>query len=200
MASNKKSAEDRRDSRLPIKGGVVQYKGSGLIAFLEGSSEKYPIVNISHRGLRFLTRDQLEIGEKMNFTLGIPMVGEPLRVEGKVAWAQRSSRQKAYNIGVRFTAMSKESMMRLKNLISFLGRKKLIKQKVKVTFSEAMKNQPVLWQIARDFDVSLNVQEGLLTEKIGWFIIQIEGQPDEIKRVLIHLKQKGGKLSFPKLG
>ena len=92
------------------------------------------------------------------------------------------------------------SVMRLKNLISFLGRKKVIKQKVKVTFSEAMKNQPVLWQVARDFDVSLNVQEGLLTEKIGWFIIQIEGQPDEIKRVLIHLKQKGGKLSFPKLG
>ncbi|MEK7448240.1 MAG: NIL domain-containing protein [Planctomycetota bacterium] len=192
-------ANKRKNGRLPLKGGFLQYKGSGLFAFLQDSSEKYPIINISSRGLRFLTRDELDIGNKMTFTLGIAMLGEPIKIEGKIAWVQHSSFHNAYSVGVQFTVMTKETMTRLKNLIGFLGRKQPIKQKVKVFFSEELRNQPTLWQIARDFEVTLNILEGLLTEKTGWFTIQIEGDPDEIKRVLVHLKEKGAKLSFPKI-
>jgi ABC-type methionine transport system ATPase subunit len=68
-----------------------------------------------------------------------------------------------------------------------------------VTFPEEMTKQPTLWQIARDFDVTVNVAEGLVTDKSGWLVLDIEGDREEVRRVLVYLKQKGAKLAIPKV-
>lgn len=190
--------EKRQDKRLSVKEGKIRYKGSGLFAFLEGASDKYPIVNISHRGLRFLTRDKIEVGDKLAFTIGIPLLGAPLKANGRVVWIQRSSRYNAFTVGVKFTVMTKKAISRLRNLVNFLGQRTTLKQKVKIAFSEEMRKQPLLWQIARDFEVSLNIAEGLLTDRDSWLVMEIEGGKEEIERVLEYLREKGGKLSFPK--
>jgi LysM repeat protein len=194
-------SDKRKDIRVRVKGGTVQYKPKGgLFAFLTGSSDKYPILNISHRGLRFITQNKLEIDSRLSFNIGIPLLaGKPMRADGRVAWVQRSSRYNAYVIGVRFTAMTADSIKRLKNLVAFLGSKVMVKQRVKVTFPEEMTKQPTLWQIARDFDVTVNVAEGLVTDKSGWLVLDIEGDREEVRRVLVYLKGKGAKLAIPKV-
>ena len=196
------SSDKRREIRVRVKGGTVKYRSKGgLFAFLSGSSVEYPILNISHRGLRFLTQGELKIGKRLSFNIGIPMLvaKSPIRADGRVAWVQRSSRYNAFVAGVQFTAMTADSIKRLKNLVVFLGSKVMVKQRVKVTFPEEMTKQPTLWQIARDFDVTVNVAEGLVTDKSGWLVLDIEGDREEVRRVLVYLKQKGAKLAIPKV-
>lgn len=192
--------DKRRMLRVEVKEAKVQFKPTGgLFAFLKGASEEMPVVNVSLRGLRFISKEILPMDKKLSFTIGIPMLGaEPLTADGQVVWVERSLRYNGYAIGVRFTAMTQESISRLKNLISFLGSRVKIKQKVKVTFSEEMKREPIIWQLARDFDVTVNVIQGLLTEKTNWLVLEIEGEQEEIRRVLEYLKQKGAVLAFPK--
>ncbi|MBI4712607.1 MAG: PilZ domain-containing protein [Planctomycetes bacterium] len=191
-----RGSEKRKDMRLPIKGGMVQYKESGgIFALFKGSSDQYPILNLSLRGMRFLTTDSLLSGDKLNFTIGVPTLGgEPLKAEGRVAWVQRSPRYKANVIGVQFVAMTKDSLSRLKNLVSFLGTKMKIKYKVKVYFSEQMRQKATVWELARDFNVSINLLEGSLNDKTTWLTIEIEGEKEEVKRVLEYLKSGGAKL------
>jgi hypothetical protein len=189
--------EKRRDNRIPIKGGVVQYKeaGGGLFAIFKGSSEQYPILNISMKGIRFLTADILSKNDKLSFTVGIPMLGgEPLRADGRVAWIQPSERYNANIVGVQFTAMTRESIQRLKNLVAFLGSKVRVKHVIKVLFSEHQRQQPTLWQIARDYNVTVNIKQGSMSDVAAWLVIEIEGEREEVKKVLEYLKDGGAKI------
>ena len=195
MANSDK--DKRRGFRFPVKGGVIQYKESGgLFAFLKGSSDRYPILNISSTGLKFLTTDTLLIGDKLSFTVGIPTLGgEPLNADGRVAWTQYSTRFKANIIGVQFTAMTKDSISRLKNLIGFLGSKVRVKAKIKVMFTEEMRKKPTLWEIARDFNVTVNLIKGSLTDVSTWLEMEIEGEREEVKKVLKCLQEDGAKIT-----
>ncbi|MFA5793644.1 MAG: PilZ domain-containing protein [Candidatus Brocadiia bacterium] len=190
-------SDKRRSFRFPIKGGSVQYKeAGGLFAFLKGSSERYPIINLSSTGLRFLTTDTLLIGDKMTFVIGIPTLGgEPLSADGRVTWVQRSNRYKANVIGVQFTAMTKDSIARLKNLVAFMGRKIRVRSRIKVQFSEEMRKQPTLWEIARDFDVKVNLLKGSMTDVATWLEMEIEGEKEEVRRVIKHLQEHGAKIA-----
>ncbi|MEW6026733.1 MAG: NIL domain-containing protein [Planctomycetota bacterium] len=191
-------SDKRKDTRIAIKGAMVQYKesGGGLFAIFKGSSDQYPILNISMRGMRFLTADTLVRDDKLTFTVGIPMLGaEPLRADGRVAWVRPSPRYDGNNIvGVQFTAMTKESIGRLKNLVAFLGNKIKVKQTVKVLFSEQQRQQPTLWQIARDYNVTVNILEGSLTDTSTWFVLEIEGEKGEVKKMLEYLKEGGARV------
>lgn len=192
--------DKRKDTRVSVKEGVVRFKPTGgHFTFLKGSSEEMPIINVSQRGMRFLSRNKLLIGEKLSFNIGIPLLGsEPLVADGRIVWVDRSHRYEGYLIGVKFTAMTRESMSRLKNLVSFMASRVKVKQKVKITFSDELKQQPVLWYIARDFDVTANIREGLLTDQAAWMVVEFVGEREEIRRVLEYLKHKGAKLAFPK--
>jgi hypothetical protein len=189
--------EHRKDTRIAIKGGMVQYKesGGGLFAIFKGSSDQYPILNISMRGMRFLTADTLLKDDKLTFSVGIPMLGgEPLKVDGRVAWIRPSPRYDSNIIGVQFTAMTKESIGRLKNLVSFLGSKVKVKQTVKVLFSEQQRQQPTLWQIARDYNITVNILEGSLTDTSTWFVLEVEGEKEEVRKMLEYLKEGGARV------
>jgi ABC-type methionine transport system ATPase subunit len=146
--------------------------------------------------VKFLTTDTLLIGDKLSFTIGIPTLGgEPLTAEGKVAWVQRSARYKANVIGVQFTAMTKDSISRLKNLIGFLGSKVRVRSKIKVLFSEEMKRKPTLWEIARDFNITVNLLKGSLTDMATWLEMEIEGEKEEVQRVIKYLQEGGAKIA-----
>jgi hypothetical protein len=192
--------EAKRDVRVEVKEGKVQFKNTGgLFTFLKGMSGEYQIINISHRGLKFLSKQRLGQGDKLSFNIGITLLGnDPLKADGKVVWVEKSKRYGGYLVGVRFTSMTRDSVSRLNNLINFLGSRIPIKQRVKVTFDEGQRSQPTLWAIARDFDVTVNIKEGLVTDRAGWLVLEIEGEREEIRRVLEYLKTQGAKLAFPK--
>ena len=191
------SREHRKDNRIFIKGGVVQYKeAGGLFAIFKGSSDKYPIINISMRGIRFLTTDALIKNDKLTFTIGIPMLGgDPLRADGRVAWIRKSERYKANIVGVQFNAMTNASIQRLKNLVSFLGNRVKVKQTIKILFSEQQRQQPIIWQIARDYDVVVNIKGGTITDQTTWLSMEIEGEREEVQRVLKYFKEGGAKIA-----
>src|SRR5262244_2879844 len=61
--------------------------------------------NISKGGTFIRTDKPLEVGTEFVFALGIPQLGEPLRLRGKVMWiisAERATREAPAGMGIRF--------------------------------------------------------------------------------------------------
>ena len=79
--------DSRTTKRIPITGALVQYKEADKSIFdiFKGPSEKFPILNLSMDGLRFLSHDPLVKGQKLRFNIELPVLsGEPLHT--LVAW------------------------------------------------------------------------------------------------------------------
>jgi hypothetical protein len=192
------SKDNRNSKRISINGAMVQYKESDKSIFdiFKSSSEKFPILNLSMQGMRFLSHDPLVVNQPLRINIEIPVLGtEPLQADGRVAWIKYSDRYKASIIGVQFTSIPKESMQRLKNLVGLMGNKIQVKQTVRVAFSEKQREQPTMWQISRDYFVKINVLHGLITGDDTWLTLEIEGDAEEVRKVIQNLKEGGARIS-----
>jgi type IV pilus assembly protein PilZ len=61
--------------------------------------------NISKGGTFIRTDKPLDVGTEFVFALGIPQLGEPLRLRGKVMWiisTERATREAPAGMGIRF--------------------------------------------------------------------------------------------------
>jgi hypothetical protein len=91
--------ERRAKKRYGVKGAVVRYKGSSPIAFLSASSPRYLILNLSETGLEFMTKEPIEEGAKLSFSLEAPRVHGTIRGRGEVIWVKPSKNQEAFRVG-----------------------------------------------------------------------------------------------------
>jgi len=191
-------SDSRVSHRIQITGAMVKYKEADKSIFdiFKSASDKYPILNISMKGFRFLTHDTLVKGQKLSVSVEIPLLGsEPLEARGAVAWIKYSERYKATIVGVQFTHVSKESLQRLKNLVALTGNKVKVKHSFRIRFSEKQRQQPTLWQISRDYFVKVNVINGVITGDDTTLELEIEGDKEEINKVIHNLREGGAKLT-----
>ena len=65
-----------------------------------------------------------------------------------------------------------------------------MKIQVELTFPADLKNEPVLYQMGRNFKVIPNVLEASFSTEMGWTIITLEGEEAEINRLFDYLKTK----------
>lgn len=104
------SGEDtRRSKRYTIRNCSLTFTRENLFAFLRRSKEgvaKQPLVNLSLTGLQFLTRESVNLEEKLQFFIE-PAEGEaPIAVHGRIVWIRRVPHQNVQRIGVEFTRVS----------------------------------------------------------------------------------------------
>ncbi len=64
------------------------------------------------------------------------------------------------------------------------------KVKVELTFPGELKNEPVIFYIARDFKIVPNIIEASFSTTMGWAILTLEGDKDELARLFSYLKNK----------
>jgi ABC-type methionine transport system ATPase subunit len=65
------------------------------------------------------------------------------------------------------------------------------KQRVKFTFVHELIKEPIIWKLAKQFDVVTNIRRADVTDDRGWVILELEGERDEIERGLDWVRQQG---------
>jgi L-aspartate semialdehyde sulfurtransferase ferredoxin len=67
----------------------------------------------------------------------------------------------------------------------------MAKRKVMLKYPEALIKEPVLFRMAREFDVMPNIRRARVTETIGEIVAELDGAPEDLERGIQYLKQEG---------
>jgi ABC-type methionine transport system ATPase subunit len=73
-------------------------------------------------------------------------------------------------------------------------RDKMIKKKVELTIPVGLKEQPIIYQIGRNFKIIPNIIEASFSTSLGWAILDLEGEEAEVNKLIAHLEQRGVKV------
>lgn len=60
-----------------------------------------------------------------------------------------------------------------------------------LTFPGELKDESVICQLCKKFDISLNIVEASFSMYSGWAILGIEGGEEELRNAFAFLKEKG---------
>ena len=66
-----------------------------------------------------------------------------------------------------------------------------MKKRVKLTFPQDLIKEPVIFTMARKFDVIPNIRRARVTETVGEMILEVEGEDENIEKGIESLKLQG---------
>ncbi len=66
-----------------------------------------------------------------------------------------------------------------------------MKKRVKLTFPQDLIKEPVIFTMARKYDVIPNIRRARVTETVGEMILEVEGEEENVNKGIEHLKQQG---------
>ncbi len=65
-------------------------------------------------------------------------------------------------------------------------------RKILCTFPQKVIQEPILYSISQMFDVVYNLKGGTFSEELTMLSIELEGEPDEVDKVVIYLRDDKG--------
>ena len=66
-----------------------------------------------------------------------------------------------------------------------------MKKRVKLTFPQQLIKEPVIFTMAREYNVMPNIRRARVTETVGEMILELEGSPEDIEKGISWLNGKG---------
>ena len=63
--------------------------------------------------------------------------------------------------------------------------------RVKLYFPEELIREPIVAQLVRRFDITPNIRRASIEEDIGWMALDLDGEPDAVKRAVAWLEDIG---------
>lgn len=66
-----------------------------------------------------------------------------------------------------------------------------MKNRVKLTFPQNLIKEPVIFTMAKKFDIIPNIRRARVTETIGEMVLELDGEEENIARGLDHLREIG---------
>ena len=63
--------------------------------------------------------------------------------------------------------------------------------KTEVTFPGELKDEPIICNLCKKFDIVLNIIEASFSTEIGWAVLILHGSEEELKKAFEYLKDKG---------
>ncbi len=91
-----KEAEKRTCKRFEIPGATVSYE------FKEYSEEFSPLGDMSRGGVKFLSKNPLDINADITLKISVPGERIPLTLHGKIRWISFIESKNQYQVGVKF--------------------------------------------------------------------------------------------------
>lgn len=64
-------------------------------------------------------------------------------------------------------------------------------KRVRFTFPEHLITEPIIWQLGHEFNIVTNIRMADVDEKIGWVILELIGDEEEIERGIEWAQNKG---------
>lgn len=65
------------------------------------------------------------------------------------------------------------------------------KQRVKFTFVDDLVKQPVIYELGQKFKIVTNIRRADVGEKLGWVMLELDGEDQEIERGLEWVSSTG---------
>lgn len=66
-----------------------------------------------------------------------------------------------------------------------------MKQRVKLTFPQHLIKEPVIFTMAKKYDVMPNIRRARVTETVGEMVLELEGTEKNLKKGIQSLKDQG---------
>ncbi len=66
-----------------------------------------------------------------------------------------------------------------------------MKTKAELTFPGELKNEAIICQLCKQFDIVVNILEASFSTNLGWAILIIDGSKEEKKKAFDYLRNKG---------
>ncbi len=66
-----------------------------------------------------------------------------------------------------------------------------MKKRVKLTFPQQLIKEPVIFTMARQFNVMPNIRRARITETSGEMILELDGEEESLARGITWLREKG---------
>ncbi len=71
---------------------------------------------------------------------------------------------------------------------------------VRLTFSPQLIKEPLIYNMGREFKVVTNIRMADVDANVGWVVMELDGEADEIARALEWARQKGVRVDDATLG
>ena len=66
-----------------------------------------------------------------------------------------------------------------------------MKRRVKLTYPQDMIKEPLLFKMAREYNVMPNIRRARVTESIGEIVLELEGAESDLDKGIEYLKDQG---------
>jgi ABC-type methionine transport system ATPase subunit len=66
-----------------------------------------------------------------------------------------------------------------------------MKKRVRLTFPQQLIREPVIFFMAKKFDIMPNIRRARVTETVGEMILELEGENENIEKGIESLRQQG---------
>ncbi len=66
-----------------------------------------------------------------------------------------------------------------------------MKQRVKLTFPQHLIKEPVIFTMAKKYDVMPNIRRARVTETVGEMVLELEGTEENLKKGIQSLREQG---------
>lgn len=67
----------------------------------------------------------------------------------------------------------------------------MAKQRLHLTFPEQLVQEPIIYTLGKEFGVITNIRRANVEEKIGWVILEVEGDEDALSKAAGYLEERG---------
>jgi len=71
-----------------------------------------------------------------------------------------------------------------------------MKRRVKLTFPQHLIKEPVIFTMARNYDVMPNIRRARVTDTVGEMILELEGAEENLKKGFAALTKQGVEIEF----
>jgi ABC-type methionine transport system ATPase subunit len=65
------------------------------------------------------------------------------------------------------------------------------RHRVRFTFESALVKEPIIYRLGRDFHIVTNIRRADVRENIGWVVLELDGEKEEIERGLQWVSSTG---------
>ena len=71
---------------------------------------------------------------------------------------------------------------------------------VRFTFSPELIQEPLIYLLGHEFEVITNIRMADVDARVGWVVLELEGESDEIDRAIAWAESKGVRVDQATLG
>lgn len=65
-----------------------------------------------------------------------------------------------------------------------------MKLKLELTFPGELKDEPIIWYLGNHFKLIFNIIEASFSTEVGWAILILEGEDEELEKACDYLRSK----------